>query len=67
MFPTLIRKQVDQLLEHMHHTEGYVTRRSFKQYLLSQRLYQPSDLNELLQNMEMIFELLPEQRIPDTM
>jgi hypothetical protein len=33
--PNLIRRQVEKVLQHLQHTEGFVTRRCFKQYLIS--------------------------------
>lgn len=67
IIPQLLRRQVDSLLNHLFHCEGFVLRRFFKQYLISQKLNHPSDLMELKSNLEMIIEMLLNRRIPDVM
>lgn len=52
--PELIRKQTKAIMEHMGSTNGIVTLRNFKSYLLIQRLRRESEVQALKSNLTTI-------------
>ena len=47
----LVQKQTASIMDHMFHCRGFITMRSFKQYLMIQRLRREAEIQTLHKNM----------------